>query len=114
MERRNGEFLGHFQQADVVGDGTDHHDGFVRGGDFLARAARGEHAEAAEGEGGTVGAGHEEAAEDDFVEVRVGFACGVVSEELHERAAGGTSKWKVGGMGESRLDGTYELGSGRA
>lgn len=75
MERGNGKFLGHFQQAGIVSDGTDDHDGFVRGCQFLAGAARGEHAEAGEGEWGPVGARHEEAAENDFVEVGVGFAC---------------------------------------
>ena len=74
MECRNGEFLGHFQQAGIVSDGTDDDDGLFRWGDLLAGAAGGEHGESAEGERGTVGAGHEEAAENDFVEVRVGFA----------------------------------------
>lgn len=73
-EGRDGEFLGHFQQAGVVGDGTDYDDGFVRWGHFLAGAAGGEHAEAGEGERGAVGAGHEEAAENDLVEVGVRFA----------------------------------------
>ena len=69
MKCRDGEFLGYFQQAVVVGDGTDDDDCFVRWSDLLAGAARGEQGEPAEGEGGTVCAGHEEAAENDFVEV---------------------------------------------
>ena len=69
VKRRNGELLGHFQQAGVVGDGTDDDDGFVCRGDLLGGAAGGEHAEAGEGEGGAVRAGHEESAENDFVEV---------------------------------------------
>ena len=76
VQRRNGELLGHFQQAGVVGDGPDDDDGFVCGGDFLGRPAGGEHAEAGEGEGRPVRARHEEPAENDFVEVGVGFACG--------------------------------------
>ena len=75
VEGRNGEFLGHFQQADVVGDGADDDDGFVRRRHLLARAAGREHGEPAEGERGTVGARHEEATENDFVEVGVGFTC---------------------------------------
>ena len=75
MKCRNGEFLRHFQQAGVVGDGADDDYGFVRRGDFLTGAAGGEHGEPAKGEWGTVRAGHEEAAENDFVEVGVGFAC---------------------------------------
>ena len=75
MERRNGELLGHFQEAGVVGDGADDDDGFVCRGNLLGGAAGGEHAEAGEGEGGAVRAGHEEPAENDFVEVGVGFSC---------------------------------------
>ena len=75
VERRNGELLGHFQQAGIIGDGTDDDDRFVCGGDFLGGAAGGEHAEAGEGEGGAVRAGHEEPAENDFVEVGVRFSC---------------------------------------
>ena len=84
MECRDGEFLGHFQQARVVGDGTDDDDGLIGRCNFLTGAARGEHGEAAEGEGGPVGAGHEEAAENDFVEVRIGFACFLVLFGLEE------------------------------
>lgn len=69
MKCRNGEFLRDFQQAVVVGDGADDDYDFIRWGDFLTSAAGGEHGEPAEGEWGTVGAGHEEAAENDFVEV---------------------------------------------
>ena len=69
MEGRDGEFLRHLQQAVVVGDGADDDDGFVRWSDFLAGPARGEQGEPAEGEWGAVGAGHEEAAENDFIEV---------------------------------------------
>lgn len=69
MECRNGKFLRHFQQADIISDGTDNNDSFVRGCNFLAGTTRGKHAEAGEGEGWTIGAGHEEAAENDFVEV---------------------------------------------
>lgn len=75
VERRNGELLGHLQQAGVVGDGTDDDNRFVCRGDLLGGAAGGEHAEAREGEGGAVGAGHEEPAENDFVEVGVRFPC---------------------------------------
>ena len=75
VERRNGEFLGHFQQAGIVGDGTDDDDCFVCSGGFLGGAAGGEHAEAGEGDGGAVRAGHEEPAENDFVEVGVRFPC---------------------------------------
>ena len=105
MECRNGEVFGHFQQADVVRDSTNHNDGFVRGCGFFARAAGGEHAEAAEGEGWTVGAGHEEAAENDFVEVRVGFACGAVSESMHGCFARGACERWVGGAGDWRRTG---------
>lgn len=66
---RNGEFLRYFEQACIVGDGADDDNGFDCWGYLLAGAAGGEHAETAEGEGGAVGAGHEEAAENDFVEV---------------------------------------------
>ena len=66
---RNGKFLGHFQQAGIVSDGTDDNNGFLCWGHFFAGAAGGEHGEPAEGERGTVGAGHEEAAENDFVKV---------------------------------------------
>ncbi len=69
MKCRNGKFLGHFQQAGIIGDGTDDDDGLVCWGHLLAGAAGGEHGEPAEGKRGTVGAGHEEAAENDFVEV---------------------------------------------
>lgn len=75
VERRDGEFFRHRKQTDVVGDGADDDDGFLCRGDLFARAAGSEHGEAGEGERGAVGAGHEEAAEDDFVEVGVGFAC---------------------------------------
>lgn len=69
MECRDGELLRYLQQAVVVGDGADDDYDFVRWCDFLAGPARGEQGEPAEGEGGAVGAGHEEAAENDFVEV---------------------------------------------
>ena len=69
VERRNGEFLRYLEQAGIVGDGADDDDGFDCRGNLLAGAAGGEHGETAEGEGGAVGAGHEEAAENNFVEV---------------------------------------------
>lgn len=68
-ERRDGELLRHLEQTGIVSDGADDDDGLVRRGEFLGSAARGEHCEAAEGDGGAVGAGHKEAAEDDFVEI---------------------------------------------
>lgn len=76
VERRDRELLGHFEQARVVGDGADDDNGLVGRGHLLAGAARREHAEAGEGERGPVRARHEESAQNDFVEVGVGFACG--------------------------------------
>ena len=77
VQRRDGEVLGHREQTGIIGDGADDDDGLVGRGHLFARAAGGEHGEAGEGERGPVRAGHEEPAEDDFVEVRVGSACWV-------------------------------------
>ena len=68
--------LGDGEQAVVVGDGADDDDGFLGGGGFVGWVD-GHGDDAGEGDGGAVDAGHEEAAEDDFVEGGVGAAwCG--------------------------------------
>jgi hypothetical protein len=71
-ESGNVEF-GDFEKAVVVGDGADDADGLVfvgflsgLGGDFAG--------DAGDRHGGTIDARHEEAAEDDFVEVGIGAA----------------------------------------
>ncbi len=74
MQRGDRELLGHGEQARVVGDGADDDDGLGGRGELVGGPAGGEHGEAGEGEGGAVRAGHEEAAEDDFVEGGVGAA----------------------------------------
>ena len=100
-QRRDGELLRHGEQTGVVGDGANDDDGLGRRGNLLARAAGGEHGEAGEGERGPVGAGHEEPAEDDFVEVRVGFAC----VDVLGLGKGGFGGWEcqVGGVCSSGL-----------
>ncbi len=72
------------EQTGVVGNSADDNEGALGGLHFFGGAAAGEHGEAGEGEGGTVDAGHEEAAEDYFVEVGVGttYREGLVLEEL--------------------------------
>lgn len=67
--------FGNCEQAGVVGDGTHDNEGALGWLHFLAGAAAGEHGKAGEGERGAVDAGHEEAAEDYFVEVGVRTAC---------------------------------------
>ena len=73
-ESRDGEF-GDGEEACVVCYCTDDDEGAVSRGELLAGAAGAEHAQAGEGHGRAVDAGHEEAAENDFVEGRVGTAC---------------------------------------
>lgn len=118
VERRDRELGGHGQQADVVGDGADDDDGLVGGRGALlvgGAAAGGEHGEAGEGERGAVGAGHEEPAEDDFVEVRVGFAYGLEEGGVGVRRGGVFLVWGGGGReGWKGWGWTYGLGSGRA
>ena len=102
MQRRDGELLGHFQKAGVVGDGADYDDRFVGRGDLLGNAAGGEHAEAGEGEGGAVRARHEEPAENDFVEVGVCFACGGgvrIGRCVMMRFLAGMERWRDRGRG---------------
>ena len=65
--------LGHGEEAVVVRDRAYHHDGLAAVRLFRVRV-RGQVGEAGEGEGRPVDARHEEAAEDDLVEVRVGTA----------------------------------------
>ena len=65
------------QQASVVSYGADYDKRALGWGHLFASAAAGEHDEAGEGHWGAVDAGHEEAAEDDFVEGGVGTACDV-------------------------------------
>ena len=74
VESRDGEF-GDSEKTSVVCDGADDDESAVRGSEFFAGAAGGEHGQAGEGHGGAVDAGHEEAAEDNFVEGGVGAAC---------------------------------------
>jgi hypothetical protein len=74
-EGRNGQ-LGDGEEAVVVGDGAHDDDGLVLGGVVGALGVGGAY-EAGEGDGGAVDAGHEEAAEDDLVEVGVGTTCGL-------------------------------------
>lgn len=72
-ESGNGQ-LGDGEEAVVVGDGSDHDDGLALV--FLCGAlALGDGYEAGEGDGRSVDAGHEEAAENDLVEVGVGTTC---------------------------------------
>lgn len=63
------------EEAGVIGDGAYDDEGALGGLELFAGAAAGELGEAGEGEGWAVDAGHEEAAEDDFVEVGVGTTC---------------------------------------
>lgn len=79
--QRRDRDLGHGEQTRVVGDGADHDDGLVAGhalrrvGVGFRGRVRGVAGEAGEGEGWTVYARGEEAAEDDAVEGGVGAAC---------------------------------------
>lgn len=65
--------FGHGEQTIVIGNSADHHDGLVRVGYVLGAGAGGVD-DAGDGDGRAVDLRHEEAAEDDFVEVRVGAA----------------------------------------
>ena len=76
-ERRNGK-LGDLQQTLVVRDGADHDDDLII---IIAGFLRRVGDDAGDGDGGAVDAGHEEAAEDYFVEGRVGSACLLVVSE---------------------------------
>lgn len=69
--------FGDCEQAGVVGDGAHDDKGALGRRHFFGGAAAGEHGEAGEGEGRAVDAGHEEAAEDYFVEVGVRTTCAV-------------------------------------
>ncbi len=67
--------FGDGKQAVVIGDGADDDYGLVGVGRVLGVGA-GDVDDAGDGHGRTVDPGHEEAAEDYFVEVGVGAACG--------------------------------------
>lgn len=68
MEFRDGE------KAVVIGDGADYDNGLVGVGGVIGAGA-GDVDDARDGHGWAVDFGHEEAAENYFVEVRVGAAC---------------------------------------
>lgn len=65
----NGEFR-YFEQTVVIGDGADYDEGFG----ILGRV-RGVSSQTGKGDGGTIDAGGEEAAEEDLVERGVGATC---------------------------------------
>ena len=79
--------FGHREQAVVIGDGADYDDDLVSVGRVFGVGA-GDVDDAGDGHWGTVDPGHEEAAEDYFVEVGVGAACGKKKGQLEIEAIG--------------------------
>ncbi len=116
-EGRDGEF-GDGQEAAVVCDCAYDDESAGCGLELGGSAAGSEHGEAGEGEGGAVDAGHEEAAEDYFVEGGVGATC---QDSLAVIFCIGCRYWATECQSVERgivvgikCKETYEPGSGRA